>query len=123
MTRPAPARILVLPGDGIGPEVVGVAVSVLEAVAAREHLSIELAHGIVGGAAIDATGSPLPPVHRLIVALSPSGEPPRPSGGTKNPIKSPLDASIGTTPPPGGTVIVWKMAPTPPSGPSATPTC
>ena len=61
MTRPAPARILVLPGDGIGPEVVGVAVSVLEAVAAREHLSIELAHGIVGGAAIDATGSPLPP--------------------------------------------------------------
>lgn len=53
-------RILVLPGDGIGPDVVSVAVNVLLAVADRHGLDVELDHGLVGGRAIDETGSPLP---------------------------------------------------------------
>ncbi len=48
--------IAVLPGDGIGPEVTAEAVKVLAA--ARPDLSFETA--LVGGAAIDATGDPLP---------------------------------------------------------------
>jgi len=54
-------RILVLPGDGIGPEVVPVAVAVLERVADRFDFAIELDSALVGGKAIDETGSPLPP--------------------------------------------------------------
>lgn len=53
-------QILILPGDGIGPDVVGVAVKVLERAAARHGLAITLEHGLVGGIAIDQTGSPLP---------------------------------------------------------------
>lgn len=48
--------VAVLPGDGIGPEVVAQAERVLRAVAPR----IEFQHGLVGGAAYDAVGSPLP---------------------------------------------------------------
>jgi 3-isopropylmalate dehydrogenase len=53
-------KILVLPGDGIGPEIVAEAVKVLEALRQRHGLDVELEHGLVGGAAIDATGGPLP---------------------------------------------------------------
>jgi len=53
-------KILVLPGDGIGPEIVAEAVKVLEALQANHGLEIELDHGLVGGAAYDAAGSPLP---------------------------------------------------------------
>jgi 3-isopropylmalate dehydrogenase len=49
-------KVAVLAGDGIGPEVVAQAVSVLEAVA--PELTFE--HGLVGGAAIDDSGEPLP---------------------------------------------------------------
>lgn len=52
-------RILILPGDGIGPEIVAEAVKVLEVVKA-EGLDLELEQGLVGGAAVDATGTPLP---------------------------------------------------------------
>jgi 3-isopropylmalate dehydrogenase len=55
------ARITVLGGDGIGPEVTGAAVRVLEAVAARHGHQFEFVEALIGGAAIDATGSPLPP--------------------------------------------------------------
>ncbi len=51
--------ILVLPGDGVGPEVMAQAVRVLEAVVAGSDLEAELSYGLVGGAAIDAHGSPL----------------------------------------------------------------
>jgi 3-isopropylmalate dehydrogenase len=51
-------RIAVLPGDGIGQEVTAEAVRVLQAVAGK---SLEFERGLVGGAAIDATGTPLPP--------------------------------------------------------------
>lgn len=54
-------KIAVLPGDGIGPEVMAEAVRVLRAVSQRFALSIELVEGLVGGAAIDAAGNPLPP--------------------------------------------------------------
>ncbi len=53
-------KILVLPGDGIGPEIVAEAVKVVEALQKNHGLEIELDHGLVGGAAYDASGSPLP---------------------------------------------------------------
>lgn len=54
-------RIAVLPGDGIGPEVTAAAVRVLERLAERARLKLQLREGLVGGAAIDRTGDPLPP--------------------------------------------------------------
>jgi len=54
------ALIAVLGGDGIGPEVVAQGVRVLQAVAARGGHAFELVHGLVGGVAMDRTGSPLP---------------------------------------------------------------
>jgi 3-isopropylmalate dehydrogenase len=53
------AHILMLPGDGIGPEVVGEALKVLEALR-REGLSCDIELGVIGGAAIDTHGVPLP---------------------------------------------------------------
>jgi 3-isopropylmalate dehydrogenase len=55
------ARIAVLGGDGIGPEVTAAAVRVLEAVARRYGHEFEFVEALVGGAAIDSSGSPLPP--------------------------------------------------------------
>ncbi len=54
-------KIAVLPGDGIGPEVIGAAVRVLGRIAERAGLKLQLREGLVGGAAIDRTGTPLPP--------------------------------------------------------------
>lgn len=53
-------KITLLPGDGIGPEIMAVAVSMLEAVGQKTQLSFEFSEAPVGGAAIDATGEPLP---------------------------------------------------------------
>jgi 3-isopropylmalate dehydrogenase len=53
-------KVLVLPGDYIGPEIITEAVKVLEAVNARFGLGLELEYGLLGGAAIDAHGLPLP---------------------------------------------------------------
>ncbi|MDF1825303.1 MAG: 3-isopropylmalate dehydrogenase [Verrucomicrobiales bacterium] len=53
-------KIAVLPGDGIGPEVMNEARKVLGRVAEKHGLSFELDEKLVGGAAIDATGGPLP---------------------------------------------------------------
>ena len=55
------AKITVLGGDGIGPEVTAEAVRVLEAVAARYGHEFEFVEALIGGAAIDSSGSPLPP--------------------------------------------------------------
>ncbi|MEE9615286.1 MAG: 3-isopropylmalate dehydrogenase [Thermodesulfobacteriota bacterium] len=52
-------RILVLPGDGIGPEIIREATRVLAAVAKRYTVGIELVDELVGGASIDAHGVPL----------------------------------------------------------------
>lgn len=52
-------KIAVLPGDGIGPEIVRQATRVLEALA-RDGLKIELEHAPIGGAGYDAHQDPLP---------------------------------------------------------------
>jgi 3-isopropylmalate dehydrogenase len=55
-------RIAVLPGDGIGQEVTPEAMRVLAAVAKGAGVSLEFEQALVGGAAIDAAGEPLPAV-------------------------------------------------------------
>jgi 3-isopropylmalate dehydrogenase len=52
-------KIAILPGDGIGPEIVGEAVNVLE-VLRREGLPVETETAPIGGAGHDAAGHPLP---------------------------------------------------------------
>jgi len=54
------AKITLLPGDGIGPEVVAEGVKVLKAVADRFGHTFEFSEQLVGGIAIDETGHPLP---------------------------------------------------------------
>lgn len=54
------AEIVVLPGDGIGPEVTAAAVQVLRAVGQRYGHSFRFEEKLIGGAAIDATGEALP---------------------------------------------------------------
>jgi 3-isopropylmalate dehydrogenase len=54
------ASVVILPGDGIGPEVVGEGKRVLERVAARFGHDFSFSEHLIGGAAIDATGAPLP---------------------------------------------------------------
>ena len=54
------ANIVVLPGDGIGPEVTAAAVEVLQATANRYGHDFHFEECLIGGAAIDATGEPLP---------------------------------------------------------------
>ncbi|PTY36429.1 3-isopropylmalate dehydrogenase [Saccharospirillum sp. MSK14-1] len=53
-------KVLILPGDGIGPEIIEQAERVLNTVADKEGLNLELDHALIGGSAIDATGGPLP---------------------------------------------------------------
>ena len=53
-------RIALLPGDGVGPEVTAQAVAVLEAVCRKYSHTLETSSGLVGAAAIRATGDPLP---------------------------------------------------------------
>lgn len=52
--------ICLLPGDGIGPEILAQAVAVLEAVAKKFGHEFRFESALVGGAAIDAVGDPLP---------------------------------------------------------------
>ena len=54
------AEIVVLPGDGIGPEVAAAAVAVLEAVATRFGHTFGFQEHVIGGIAIDRHGEPLP---------------------------------------------------------------
>ncbi len=53
-------KITVLPGDGIGPEIMESAVEVLNAISKKYDVEFEFKEGLIGGAAIDATGEPLP---------------------------------------------------------------
>lgn len=52
-------QILILPGDGIGPEIMAEAVKVLELANTKYSLGFELSHDVIGGAAIDKHGVPL----------------------------------------------------------------
>jgi 3-isopropylmalate dehydrogenase len=53
-------RITLLPGDGIGPEIMSVAVRVLKTVGDQFDLKFDFQEALIGGAAIDAKGEPLP---------------------------------------------------------------
>ena len=55
------AKIAVLAGDGIGPEIIREGLKVMDAAAKRHSLELEYTEALVGGAAYDATGHPLPP--------------------------------------------------------------
>ena len=54
------ADIVLLPGDGVGPEVAAAAHTVLGAVGRRFGHTFAFAEHVIGGAALDATGEPLP---------------------------------------------------------------
>ncbi len=54
-------KIGIIKGDGIGPEIIDEAINVLDATATKFGFSIEYEEFLLGGAAIDATGVPLPP--------------------------------------------------------------
>ncbi|HUX82439.1 MAG TPA: isocitrate/isopropylmalate family dehydrogenase, partial [Halothiobacillus sp.] len=56
--------ILVLPGDGIGPEITEQAVRVLQAVTEGTDLELNFIPGLIGGAAYDAAGHPFPDATR-----------------------------------------------------------
>lgn len=53
-------KITVLPGDGIGPEIVAAAIRVLKAIGKRYNHDFQLAYAAIGGAAIDQFNNPLP---------------------------------------------------------------
>ena len=53
-------RVVLLPGDGIGPEITAVARQLLEAVSQRFGFSLSFSEHPIGGSAIDVTGDPLP---------------------------------------------------------------
>lgn len=53
-------NICALPGDGIGPEIIAEGVKVLKAVGAKYDTEFNCADALIGGAAIDAAGDPLP---------------------------------------------------------------
>ena len=54
------SAVVVLPGDGIGPEVTAQATRVLETVADKVGFSLEICEALLGGAAFEAVGQPLP---------------------------------------------------------------
>ncbi|MHB1420131.1 MAG: 3-isopropylmalate dehydrogenase [Bacillota bacterium] len=53
-------KIAVLPGDGIGPEIITEAVKVLKIVGLKYEVEFSFTSALMGGCAIDATGTPLP---------------------------------------------------------------
>jgi 3-isopropylmalate dehydrogenase len=53
-------RVCLLPGDGIGPEITAEAVKVMAAIGAGSDVQFEFHEALLGGIAIDETGSPLP---------------------------------------------------------------
>ena len=55
-------QILILAGDGIGPEIVAAAEKVLVCINEKFNLALTWEHGLLGGAAIDAHGEPYPAV-------------------------------------------------------------
>lgn len=56
---PSNKKLLVLPGDGIGPEIMGQVRRIVDWMDKRRHVSFDLSEGLVGGASIDAHGTPL----------------------------------------------------------------
>ncbi|MDC1386468.1 3-isopropylmalate dehydrogenase [Candidatus Thioglobus sp.] len=54
------SKILILPGDGIGTEIVNQAVKVINSLNSNHEMGMTLVNGLIGGIAYDETGSPLP---------------------------------------------------------------
>ncbi|WP_416677874.1 3-isopropylmalate dehydrogenase [Candidatus Pseudothioglobus sp. Uisw_016] len=54
------SKILILPGDGIGTEIVDQAVKVINSLNSNNEMGMTLVNGLIGGIAYDETGSPLP---------------------------------------------------------------
>ena len=54
------SKILILPGDGIGKEIVAQAVKVIDSLNVNHDMGMSLVEGLIGGVAYDETGSPLP---------------------------------------------------------------
>ena len=54
------SKILILPGDGIGIEIVAQAVKVIDSLNRNHSMGMTLVNGLLGGAAYDETGSPFP---------------------------------------------------------------
>ena len=54
------AKITLLPGDGIGPEIVAATTQIFDAVASKFGHSFQYTEQLIGGIAIDETGNPLP---------------------------------------------------------------
>ena len=62
-------NIALLPGDGIGPEVIAQAVKVVNAIGKKFGHQISYQEGLVGACAIDATGDPYPDAtHEICLA-------------------------------------------------------
>ena len=59
-------KVLVLPGDGIGKEIVAEAIKVIDVLKADHGLDLELTYGDIGGAAYDADGHPYPPATQAL---------------------------------------------------------
>ena len=53
-------KLLLLPGDGIGPEITRACETVIARLVADFGLAVTTTHGLIGGAGVDAAGSPLP---------------------------------------------------------------
>ncbi|MDB9863955.1 3-isopropylmalate dehydrogenase [Candidatus Thioglobus sp.] len=54
------SKILILPGDGIGTEIVDQAIKVINSLNSNHEMGMTLVNGLIGGIAYDETGSPLP---------------------------------------------------------------
>lgn len=52
-------KVMILPGDGIGPEIVEQAMAVLEVASGKFNLGLNFEQGLIGGSSIDAHGEPL----------------------------------------------------------------
>ena len=63
-------HILLLPGDGIGPEVVGETRKIMDWFAANRGIGFTYSEAHIGGAGYDATGNPLPPETLGVAKLS-----------------------------------------------------
>ena len=53
-------KVMMLPGDGIGPEVMSEAELLLFEMADQYRVDLDVSTGLIGGAAMDETGDPLP---------------------------------------------------------------
>jgi 3-isopropylmalate dehydrogenase len=53
-------KLLILKGDGIGPEIISEAMKVIDCLQVEYGFQAEIEHGLIGGAGVDAAGDPLP---------------------------------------------------------------